>query len=112
VRAVEGRVVLLVMGDGSARRGAKAPGYLDERAFAFDDEVGRALERGDAAALAGLDRGLAVELMVLGCSAFAVLGEVTAAQGGTPRCEVLYRDDPYGVMYTVALWSLEPAFGG
>jgi hypothetical protein len=111
VRAVEGRVVLLVMGDGSARRGAKAPGYLDERAFAFDDGVGRALEQGDAGALAGLDRGLAEELMVLGRAAFAVLGEVAAAQDGTPRCQVPYRDDPYGVMYTVALWSLEQPAG-
>jgi hypothetical protein len=107
VRAVAGRVVLLVMADGSARRGAKAPGYLDERAFSFDDEVERALAQGDAPALAGLDPGLAEELMVLGRSAFAVLGEVVAAQGGTPRCRVSYRDDPYGVMYTVALWSFD-----
>jgi hypothetical protein len=107
VAALEGRVVLLVMGDGSSRRGEKAPGYLDERAFAFDDEVGRALAQGDAAALAGLDRGLAEELMVLGRAAFGVLGEVVATSGGRPVCRVLYRDDPYGVMYTVALWSLE-----
>ena len=44
------RAVLLVLGDGSARRGEKAPGYLDERAFAFDDELAGALEKGDAAA--------------------------------------------------------------
>jgi hypothetical protein len=112
VRAVEGRVLLLAMGDGSARRGAKAPGYLDERAFAFDEEIGRALERGDAAALGGLDRGLAEELMVLGRSALAVLGEVVDASGRTPETRVLYRDDPYGVMYTVALWSLEQAVRG
>jgi hypothetical protein len=111
VRAVEGRALLLVMGDGSARRGAKAPGYLDERAFTFDDEVGRALEGGDAAALAGLDRGLAEELMVLGRSAFTVLGEVVDASGRTPEARILYRDDPYGVMYTVTLWSLEQPAG-
>ena len=33
VRKVGGRQVLLVLGDGSTRRGDKAPGYLDERAF-------------------------------------------------------------------------------
>ena len=36
-----GRVLVLVMADGSARRGEKAPGYLDERAFAYDRETGR-----------------------------------------------------------------------
>jgi hypothetical protein len=107
VRAVEGRVLLLVMGDGSARRGTKAPGYLDERAFAFDAEIARALEEGDAASLAGLDRRVAEELLVLGRSAFTVLGEVVEASGRTPEARVLYRDDPYGVMYLVAIWSLE-----
>ena len=106
VGEVEGRVVLLVMGDGSARRGEKAPGYLDERAFAFDDEVTAALDRGDAEALAGLDPVLAEELMVLGRAAFAVLGEAVRSQGSTPRPRLVYRDDPYGVLYTVALWDL------
>ena len=106
VSEVEGRVVLLVMGDGSTRRGEKAPGYLDERAFAFDDEVARALEQGDAEALAGLDAELAEELMVLGRPSFVVLGESVRAGGLTPRPRLLYRDDPYGVQYTVALWEL------
>lgn len=105
VGAVEGRAVLLVMADGSTRRGEKAPGYLDERAFAFDDAIGSALETGDAAALAGLDVGLAEELMVLGRASLGVLGEAATAQGGPSRTRVLYRHDPYGVMYTVAQWA-------
>jgi hypothetical protein len=103
---VEGRVVLLVMGDGSNRRGEKAPGHLDERSFAYDDEVGRALAEGDAAALAGLDPVMAGELMVLGRAAFGVLGEAVTAEGGTPRPRMHYRADPYGVQYHVALWEL------
>jgi hypothetical protein len=119
VREVEGRVVLLVLADGSARRGEKAPGYLDERAFGFDDDIVAALDRGDAATLAALDPPLAQELMVLGRAALGVLGEAVLAQaedqgsGGAatasptmPRTRVLYRDDPYGVQYTVALWDL------
>ena len=35
------RVALLVMGDGSARRSVKGPGYLDPRAEPFDAEVTR-----------------------------------------------------------------------
>jgi len=84
----------------------KAPGYLDERAFAFDGETGRALEQGDAEALARLDPGLGEELMVLGRPAFAVLGEAVAGQGARARARVLYSDDPYGVQYTVAVWEL------
>jgi hypothetical protein len=103
----EGPVVLLVMGDGSARRGEKAPGYLDERAFPYDAGIGDALERGDAAALTHLDPVLAADLAVAGRAAFAVLGEVVAAQSGRPEPRVLYSDDPWGVQYTVALWDLQ-----
>lgn len=106
VAKAEGRVLLLVLGDGSPRRGEKAPGHLDERSFAFDAEIGRALEEGDAEALARLDPVLAGELMVLGRPAFAVLGHVVSDQGGRPRPRVLYSDDPLGVQYTVALWDL------
>jgi hypothetical protein len=60
------RVALLVMGDGSARRGEKALGYIDARAFEFDKHVGRALTDGDPQALLQLDANLAVELMVAG----------------------------------------------
>ena len=36
----------LVVGNGSARRTEKAPGHLDERAEAFDADLGRCLEHG------------------------------------------------------------------
>ena len=102
----DGRVVLLVMADGSARRGERSPGHLDARSFAFDDEVGRALEAGDPDTLKGLDPTLAAELLVQGRAALAVLGEAVARQGDRPKAEVSYRDDPYGVLYTVAVWDL------
>jgi hypothetical protein len=100
------RAVLLVLADGSARRGEKAPGYLDQRAFAYDDEIGRALDEGDADALTRLDPALGAALMVLGRAPLGVLGEVVSAQGARPRARVLYRDDPFGVQYTVAMWDL------
>lgn len=104
--ARDGRVALLVMADGSARRGEKAPGHLDPRAVGFDDRIGRALAEGDAQALRALDPGLAEELLAAGRAALTVLGEVALVQGSTVRAEVTYRDDPYGVMYTVASWHL------
>lgn len=106
VAAGTDRAVLLVMGDGTARRGEKAPGHLDDRAFAFDDEIGRALADGDPEALAGLDPALGGELLAQGRAALAVLGEVVAAQPDRPSPSVRYRDDPFGVMYTVAVWEL------
>ncbi len=107
-RAVAGHgdAVLLVLADGSTRRGEKAPGYLDARAPGFDAGAGRALEEGDAAALAGLDPVLAEDLMVLGRAPLNVLGEVTLAQGSTAAGKLLYSDDPHGVQYHVALWQL------
>lgn len=100
---------LLVLGDGSARRGDKAPGYLDERAFAFDEALAQALAAGDPHALLALDRGLAAELMADGLTAFQVLAAAVRAQETAVDAQVLYQDDPFGVMYLVALWRLLPA---
>ncbi|MEE2041112.1 hypothetical protein Q8791_28200 [Nocardiopsis sp. CT-R113] len=102
-----GRVGLLVMGDGSARRGLRAPGHLDERAFGFDEEIRRSLASGDGAGLVRLDPGLAEELMVAGRAAFRVMGDAVARGGARVRSEVLYADDPFGVMYFVAVWSCD-----
>ncbi len=96
---------LLLLGDGSARRGDKAPGFLDERAFAFDDAVAHALATGDPAPLRDLDTGLAAELMVGGRSAFRLLGLLGDRLPPT-AAELTHRDDPYGVSYFVARWDL------
>ena len=94
------RMALLVMGDGSARRGLKAPGYLDARAEGFDAEVERAVRAGDTGALLGLDQALAHDLMATGRPAWQVLAG--ALPPPAPAAEVLYCDDPFGVAYLVA----------
>ncbi len=94
------RTALLVMGDGSARRGLKAPGYLDPRAEGFDTEVERAVRAWDSDALLRLDPALARDLMATGRPAWQVLAGAMPAPA--PACEVLYRDDPFGVAYLVA----------
>jgi hypothetical protein len=102
------RLGVIALGDGSARRGPTAPGFIDERAFPFDDGLAAALERGDARALLELDHRLAAELMVLGRAAFAVLGALAVLQLGESdglKPELRYRDDPFGVSYFVARWS-------
>ncbi|MEV7523411.1 class III extradiol dioxygenase subunit B-like domain-containing protein [Streptomyces sp. NPDC091371] len=97
------RVALLVMGDGSAKRTLKAPGYLDERAAAFDAAAAHALGTADVAALAALDTGLAAELQAAGRAPWQVLAG--AAEGAGLDGRLLYEDAPYGVGYFVAAWS-------
>ncbi|MBC2876803.1 MULTISPECIES: class III extradiol dioxygenase subunit B-like domain-containing protein [Streptomyces] len=101
--APEGRVALLVMGDGSARRTVKAPGYLDERAEGFDATSAAALGSADTAALAALDPATARELQAVGRPAWQVLAG--AAEGAGLSGRPLYEEAPYGVGYHVAVWS-------
>ncbi|WP_411093216.1 class III extradiol dioxygenase subunit B-like domain-containing protein [Streptomyces sp. 049-1] len=98
-----GRVALLVLGDASACRTLKAPGYLDERAAPFDAAAGRALGAADVTALAGLDVALARQLKVSGRAPWQVLAGAAGDTGlsGT----LLYEDAPYGVGYVAAAWS-------
>lgn len=103
IAAEDERVALLAMGDASACRTLKAPGYLDERAAAFDAEVARALSSADVGALAALDETLAAELKAAGRSCWQVLAG--AAEGANLDGALLYEAAPYGVGYFVAAWS-------
>jgi hypothetical protein len=102
------RVALLAVGDGSARRSAAAPGYLDERAGPFDEAVERAVRDGDLPAIAALDPALATDLLAAGRPAWQTLaGALSAphapeAPAARPQTEVLYSDAPLGVAYLVA----------
>jgi hypothetical protein len=106
--ATVARVALLVMADGSARRGLKAPGYLDERSFPFDTQVTDAIRTGDMAALLALDTSLARDLMATGRPAWQVLAGAMGEQ--RPASVIRYCDDPFGVAYLVAtLWPQDDA---
>jgi hypothetical protein len=98
-----GRTGLLVMADGSARRGPRAPGHYDERAAAFDAEVERALRAGDRPALEAIDPALARELLATGRPAWQVLAGAT--HGAALRSDVMYAGDPFGVMYFVSFFG-------
>jgi hypothetical protein len=97
------RVALLVMGDGSACRSLKAPGYLDERAAGFDTETARALGAADTTALLNLDEEPAHQLKAVGRAPWQVLAG--AGEGAGMSGELLYDDAPYGVGYIVAAWT-------
>lgn len=103
IAASHGRIALLVMGDGSACRTVKAPGYLDERAEGFDAAVAAALAAADTGSLAGLDPDLARELRVAGRAPWQLLAG--AARGTDLKGRLLYEAAPYGVGYFVAAWT-------
>lgn len=103
------RTALLAIGDGSARRGPRAPGHFDVRADAFDAEVQRAIRAGDLTALLDLDPALARELMATGRPAWQVLAGALEGIAGLAT-QVQYAGDPFGVAYLVA--TLRPSLGG
>lgn len=85
----DGETGVLVVGNGSATRTEKAPGHLDARAEAFDDDL--------RTSFAAIDAGLADALWA-----------DTASLGTLPpltEAEVLYDDAPFGVQYWVAVWD-------
>ncbi|WP_282792325.1 hypothetical protein [Streptomyces sp. CC224B] len=103
VAARTDRVALLVMGDASACRTLKAPGYLDDRAADFDAAVAAALAAADVEALKGLDEKLAHELQAAGRAPWQVLAG--AAAGAGLKGALLFDEAPYGVGYLVAAWA-------
>ncbi len=108
LRSLGGRVGLLVMADGSACRGLRAPGYLDPRAAAFDAVLERAARTGDLNSLQTLDHVLARELLATARPGWQVLA------GAMPRAaatEIRYADDPFGVFYLVAWLAGETSPG-
>ncbi|MFI7574872.1 class III extradiol dioxygenase subunit B-like domain-containing protein [Micromonospora sp. NPDC049497] len=101
----ERRTALLVLGDSSACRGEKSPGYDDPRAPAYDEGVARALADADTEALLDLDPGLSAELKVAGRAPWQVLAGAVRAAGGEWRGELRHHSAPYGVAYLVASWE-------
>jgi len=96
----ESDATVLAVGNGSACRTEKAPGYLDERAGAFDAGLGRCLRDGRFEALAATDRELARELWA---SVDSII-EMTRVPD-ISLVQVDYDDDPYGVQYWVVRWA-------
>jgi hypothetical protein len=88
----------VVVGNGSACRTEKAPGFLDERAAAFDDDLRSALVSGD---VSGVDLALGRELLA-SLDGISRLGEILAPGGDV---SIDYDDAPFGVQYWVMRWE-------
>ncbi len=106
INGAASRVALIVAADGTARRGLKAPGYIDARAADYDAQLAWCLSTGDAAGLADLDRHLAADLLSRGTTSLRVLG--AAVGGQVIEAELDYAADPFGVFYAIARWRTAP----
>lgn len=97
---------VLVLGNGSAKRTEKAPGYFDERAEAFDGAVRDALAT-DISRLEEIDQALARELWADAGQLAGLVGHAGASGIDLAAChtQVLYDDAPFGVQYWVVRWS-------
>ena len=92
---------VVVVADGSARRGEKAPGHLDERSFGVDNEIVAALEAADSGRLLALDPGLCADLLVHGRAPLQVLAGALG-DGIRHVSTELSVQDPLGVLWVVA----------
>jgi hypothetical protein len=99
-----GPVAVLAVGDGSARRTLKAPGYFDPAAQPFDDAVAAALAAGDADALAALDPAEGARLLAAGVPVWRAVGAALAGRRATARLHL--HEAPFGVGYLVADWHV------
>lgn len=93
---------VLVIADGAATLSTSAPGYLDPRAQAVQDEIDDALSAGDRTTLTALDADLCADLGVSGRAAYQVLAGLFRAD--VPKVETIYRAAPFGVGYQVSTW--------
>ncbi|MGY1742600.1 MULTISPECIES: hypothetical protein [unclassified Blastococcus] len=98
-----GTTGVLALGDGSARRSVKAPGYLDDAAAPFDAAVAAALAAGDAAALAALDEAEGERLLAAGVPVWRAVGRAVAGREVT--AELRLDEAPLGVGYLVGSWT-------
>jgi hypothetical protein len=96
-----GSPALLVLGDGSHRRGELAVGRPDERAEPFDEDVRKALATADTDALRSIDPALAADLGAHGRAAW----QVAAGIPGPWQCTRSTFLAPFGVGYHVAVWE-------
>jgi hypothetical protein len=101
IGAGPGEVSLVVVADGSARRGEKAPGHLDERAADVDRLIVEALRAADPDGLLTLDPVLCADLLVHGRAPLQVAAAAMASSGRM-RCTDLEAEDPFGVLYVTA----------
>ena len=95
---------LILVADGAACHGPKAPRAQDDRALAYDESVWAALASGQPDRLAQIDAALGQELGANGYQVWPVLAAAYVPGAGPAIGEVLWAGAPYGVGWAVATW--------
>lgn len=95
------RVAFVASGDCSHRLTPDAPAGYSPRASDFDEELVRALEAQDYAALESIDPSLIEEAGECGLRSFITLGGFL--EGTSAQTRVLAHEGPWGVGYTTAV---------
>jgi len=100
-RAADAPTLLLVIGDGSATRTEKAPGYIQPDALNFDAVTSAAIAAADFQTIVEIPQELADRLWCQGLPAWQVAAYAAAhlKQG-----ELILETAPFGVNYLVASW--------
>ena len=106
LREDDASIALILVADGAACHGPKAPRAQDSRADAYDDEVCAALASGQPGRLARINAALGRELGATGTEVWPVL---IAAPDGDMIGEVVWTGAPYGVGWAVASWRRHSA---
>jgi len=99
------RIGLILVADGAACHGPKAPRAEDSRAPAYEDAVCAALASGQGDHLAQIDADLGREL---GATLPEVWPVLLAAADGDWIGELAWRGAPYGVGWAVVTWRRNP----
>jgi hypothetical protein len=98
-------VVLLAVGEGSARLDPQAPGSLDVRAVGWQEGVTRALAHAELDDVLALDPALGSEYLATGRAPWQVAAAMARASGAEWRGTLLADERPYGVAYLTATWT-------
>jgi hypothetical protein len=98
------RVGLILVADGAACHGPKAPRAQDPRAQGYDDRLWAALACAEPGRLAQIDTDLGGELGASGSQIWPLLVAAAGASEVHGVGEVLWAGAPYGVGWAVASW--------
>jgi hypothetical protein len=92
--------LIVVVGDGSATRTEKAPGYVQPDAASFDEAMARAIDEADIEAILDVDQEQADRLWCRGIPAWQVVANAVGQMQGI----LILESAPFGVNYLVASW--------
>ena len=94
------RTLVIAVGDGSATRTEKAPGYIQADAVAFDEAINAAIGNADRESILAIEQPTADRLWCRGLPVWQVVANAFAPT----QSALILESAPFGVNYLVASW--------